>query len=237
MKLYSWCTPDFEILRDSFVATLCDDYQVICPVITMPEPSDPTSAGGGHHYNAKKTELLIAAIEENLGDPILFTDIDLQFFRPTAEIVASMLGANDIVFQREFFEGKERLHNINLGFTALHCNERTLAFHRAVLNAVERGNWDQRIVNEMLYEGDADLTWDLFPPDIWTLHCHYLHADTVVLHHPVVSDFDEKLKNMIEVRHEVFPDDDVLQRILDEHGIDVAGAQSHPRTLITDRRS
>ena len=59
-----------------------------------------------HVYNAKKTQLLLDAIEENFGECILYTDIDLQFFEHTSEIVHEQLKNNDLVFQREFFEGK-----------------------------------------------------------------------------------------------------------------------------------
>ena len=45
----------------------------------------------------------------------------------------------------------------------MRCNERTMAFHEEVLRRVADGNWDQEVVNEMLYEERYDLKWDLFP--------------------------------------------------------------------------
>ena len=49
-----------------------------------------------------------------------------------------------------------------------------------------------------------------------------------MLHHPVIPDLREKLRNMVDVRQVVCPGDTTLSDVLRRHGVDTENVQGHP---------
>ncbi len=150
--------------------------------------------GGGQDIWIFKTKLIIELIEENFGNSIIFSDIDIQFFRETESIIKESLGKYDMVFQ-----GENKFSGVNIGFMAFNCNNMVLDFWKEVLKIVEKeGEWDQKVVNNLIMENKVN--WGYFPEEIWNW---FLTSEwkSIALHHAVgVRSLNMKLFQMKIVR-------------------------------------
>lgn len=159
MKLYIFYNKEYEPMKEKFLLSLKDDYEVIAHSVRYDREF---ASGGGKPTWVTKTNIILKSIKENIGFPVIISDIDIIFFKKTESIVLDALQDADIVFQREYDKS-----GVNLGFVAMRCNNNTLRFWEMVLSQVQNTNcWDQLVVNKMLYWDKYNISWKRFPSQI-----------------------------------------------------------------------
>ena len=110
-----------------------------------------------------KTYNVIQKIKENMGDTIIISDIDIQFFQPVIPAVKEALESCDMAFQKEYESS-----GVNIGFFGLRCNETTLSFWEEIQDMVTHQKvWDQKAVNLLLYHHHYPVRWGRLSSQFW----------------------------------------------------------------------
>lgn len=203
IALYTFYNEDFMQLKDRFLSTLQDDYEIHCIRSDFDTGGKPIDKAVDMFI--ARGEIICKAIRDNIphyGSSeegiIILSDIDIQFFRPTEATVREALKHFDMAFQKDDDEGNGK----NMGFIALHCNERTLKFWQNVLEEIRTtGNWEQAIVNDFIHSDDMEKNLSLncgtFPDAIWNPILTSRPHD-IILHHAVYAGVGQtgKLRQM-----------------------------------------
>jgi len=106
MKIYCCFTPAHEILlRQEFLPSIPETFSVHAESIEVAGPGDFLSPEFLHCIN-QKISLIIESLRTNLGDVIVWADIDIRVFSLSPSKLASELGEHDIAFQREGKKGE-----------------------------------------------------------------------------------------------------------------------------------
>lgn len=195
IKLYTFYNRSFARLKDRFLDTLQDDFEVHCEEVDFDSGGGPC---GGLDCWQIKTSRVIDAVRENMGSPILFTDIDIQFFAPIAHTVHGTLPRVDMAFQHESGD------MLNIGVMGINCNQKTLVFWEQVLAEVRDSHChDQAIVNRKLKQG-RQLDWGWFNHEkIWCFDPDRQVPAAAQLHHSIYSTSEqEKLDQMDHIAAE-----------------------------------
>ena len=214
MKLYSICTTPTTVLRDEwFVNSLRDKWELhIFDLDCAPQGNGDYLSREWYYCIRKKIDILLEAIEANPGEIILWADIDIQFFRPCSGIIRRCMRGRDMVFQMWSRSGAE----INSGFMAIRCNDRSRAFFKAVAETPfeHREFADQDAINDLLKQALLPLRWGVFPPTLYHVRLGPVPA-RIALHHacgtPVpgihngrfVSSMEHKIEQMTIIRNYV----------------------------------
>lgn len=163
MKIYCVYTPAHEVLlRNWFIPSLSDSFELVASPIQIEGAGDFLSGEFLRCIRAK-IKLIVESIQENSGQWILWSDVDILFFQGTNEALCETIktaGARKIFFQRETKTGGE----VNTGFVLIHCNEETKSFFQEVGNRLELEPTknEQAIENAMLNEG-VKFEWGYLP--------------------------------------------------------------------------
>jgi hypothetical protein len=206
MKLYAFTNVAFEKLRDRFVATLKDDYEVIIKEAFFSQAEGCTSS----QVWIFKMEMTIDAIKNNLGDRIIVSDIDIQFFRPTLPLIESCPEV-DLLIQ---FEQGRIEEVLNTGFMVIKCSRRTFRFFDEVLECckhprrnvldefgTQAGNieGDQGVVNRKI-RTERRLSWAFLPKEIWMYTPGSIPPANIAAHHATFAgSVEEKLEQMDKI--------------------------------------
>ena len=161
MKLYCCFTLAHRILFDDyFLPSVPKTFSVV--------PTSLEIDGAGDFLSREfiqciwqKIDLVLESITKNIGDVIVWSDIDIQFFDLVPETLLSQLGVSDIAFQRE----GHKTSDVNTGFFICRCNERTTAFFERVGDALRHNVTanEQYVVNQLLKARVTDLAWTYLP--------------------------------------------------------------------------
>ena len=152
MKIYSFYTRSHSVLKDVFVSSLQDGYEVEIECLDdLPTEKTKSGAvahiGGGRNIWLYKTRKVIETIRANMGQVVVFADIDIKIFRKTEPAIAECLRDFNVLFQNDQFGGNV----VNIGFMVIRCGENTARFFEEVLAMVEKQNiWDQKAVEMLL---------------------------------------------------------------------------------------
>lgn len=172
MKHFFFYDHNFAPLRDHMVASLtqCGGAdELSLQEDLLDDLKGNNRAGGGmptYLYKAAKIKKALEEVEE--GEVFLFTDVDIQFFKPIRSIVEDCMSSElDMLFQKEFED-----IGVNIGFMAMRSTPACHAFWNHVLGEITRTQClDQRVVNNSLYSGNAarefGLQWDRWPSSVW----------------------------------------------------------------------
>jgi hypothetical protein len=185
-KIYSVYTNEVLELKSIFEKSILDDWEVKIEFLGEVGTGHSNFGSSGWYEIIKaKIVFLIAKIEENIGDIIIWSDLDIKFYAKCSDLIYAALANNDIVFQAEHWPERQ----VNTGFAAIKCNEATLSLYKHVLNSeLEKMPFaDQSAVNQILTEEKVDLKWDVLPRQFWaTSHFMYdslMPPKDIVLHH------------------------------------------------------
>lgn len=181
IKLYSIYTDEAAALKEIFLETLQDDWELHISHWGKAGQDGDWGTPSFAKLVKRKIAYIIETIKENTGDIIIWSDIDIQFFGKCTDTILNSMSGNDIVFQAERWPAKE----INAGFMAIRCNEKTLLFFETVLNfEIEKLKFfEQSAINSILKEQTVDLNWDVFPKEIWAPSHGGLPPAGILLHH------------------------------------------------------
>jgi len=151
LRLYGLYTPTHGVLaREWFLPTLQDDYDVRLSREEQVGSPEHHRYGTGefNRTTMRKVDLTLGAIEENWGDVFIISDVDIQFFGPTEQLLRESIKDRDIAFQQNQANGE-----INAGFFICRANARTRLLWTAVQDALrERTDWnDQDALNHLMF--------------------------------------------------------------------------------------
>ena len=147
LKIYSICTPSHRVFRDEwFLPSLCDPF----PVEILDAESSGDGTIGNEGFNIimlQKVRLILRAIEEQWGSWFIYSDVDVQFFRPLGPLAQKYLMANDICFQRDSPTGE-----LCAGLFAACANDNVRRLWRNVEHHLEKdlSRHDQTWLNTLL---------------------------------------------------------------------------------------
>ncbi|MFZ4773881.1 MAG: putative nucleotide-diphospho-sugar transferase [Terrimicrobiaceae bacterium] len=148
--LYCCYTPAHEILyQEVFLPSVPAGFEVRASVIGIEGRGDYLSDEFLQCIRAK-LDLVVTSIEENLGQEIVWSDVDIRFFDVTPDgLGVQLLSADcDILFQRE----SPRMLDVNTGFFVCHCTQPVLDFFRTIrteLDLYPEEN-EQMVVNRLI---------------------------------------------------------------------------------------
>lgn len=181
IKLYSIYTEETVELKDIFMRSLQDDWEVNLVYWGKAGEDGNWGTKSFGKLMRRKIEFLIDNVEKNWGDVIIFSDIDIQFFGECNRLIEVAIQNNDVLFQSEYWPGK----NINAGFIVTSCNHRALNFFKSVAGLKLEGLkfFEQSAMNELLKNDSIDLRWDVLPSQFWARSQGDKPPLDIVLHH------------------------------------------------------
>jgi hypothetical protein len=150
-----------------------------------------------------KVDIVIRGIKENWNKIFIHSDVDIQFFRPTKDMILKYMAGNDIAIQKV-----HPAYNIACaGFFACRGNEKTLALWLKVrellieamkdpVKAKARDIHDQSILNFLINQSNPyDIKWSYFPREFygtevidggrWTPGKEIDIPEKIVMHHAI----------------------------------------------------
>ena len=151
MRLYGLYTPTHDVLvREWFLPTLQDNFDLHL------SREEQIGSPELHHYGTdefnkttlRKVGLTLNAIEENWDDVFIVSDVDIQFFGPTEQLLRESIKDRDIVFQQNQANGE-----INVGFFVCRGNARTRLLWTTIQDILrERTDRnDQDVLNHLMF--------------------------------------------------------------------------------------
>lgn len=183
MKIFCCYTPSHNTLYcDDFLPTIPAGFALQSEVIEM--------FGDGHYDSpqfvpcvVKKVDLILQSLCENAGSVIIWTDVDIQFYRLTPEIAIGELGDRDIAFQAAGVPP----HEINNGFFICRCNQRVIEFFEEVKRALcheYAGEIEERVINKLLPTlSQRELSWCHLPRSFYARSNFWPPPRELVLYH------------------------------------------------------
>jgi hypothetical protein len=153
IKLYSYFTPSHKILKEKyFLPSIIDDYEVI--IREHKEQVCPAGKFYSKNWSkavALKADLIIDAIKENWGDFFIYSDIDVQFIRPTKDYIITHIKNVDCLGQqaRPGFSLKNK--SICTGFLVIKANTKNLNLWKHIKKSLlhNNANGDQYYFNKL----------------------------------------------------------------------------------------
>jgi hypothetical protein len=172
MLLFCCFTPAHEILfRQVFLPSVPEGFEVRPSALGIEGPGDYLSDEFLRCIRAK-LDLVVRSVAENPGDIIVWSDVDIRFFRLASGALTAELEASecDILFQRE----SPRMDDVNTGFFVCRCTPAVLEFFTAVRSelASHREGNEQMAVNRLLLKENHDhpvpqISWNYLPRNFY----------------------------------------------------------------------
>lgn len=192
IKMILIYTPSHYVLRDQwFLPTLQDDFELEHHDLSQVCKSASFMEAGWLDLMHQRLDILIKAISENMGDIIVYSDVDIQFFRPFKDLIYPMMENKDILVQRN-----RPIGSVCAGFYFCRCNEKTLKLHHNIKQYMltHPGSNDQDGMDYLLRINNVDdISWALLPDEFynpgmrtgkrWSPGDQLTIPNTIILHH------------------------------------------------------
>jgi len=211
MKLHYMYDESFSDLKDIFLSSLKDDFQLNPIKIPTPIFEDGCKPykkfGGGFETWKYKISNIIRIIDEcDENELFIFSDVDIVFYQSTKNIINKLSIDADILFLREFFEDVRpdiQIGNINIGFMAIRSTPEVRRFFFDVYETMISTNvMEQYVINDILYnKHDYKLTWKLFPPTFCSssVGIENINKDIILYHANCSVGKDQKVEYINKV--------------------------------------
>lgn len=168
-KLYGSYSPSHEVfLRSWFLTTLKDNFEICFKRIEDQKcASAQFMSAGWVDAVSEKIIFLLKILEETpTGDRFIFSDVDIQWFRPVSSILDSIISSNeeiDIFFQEDGFG------EFCTGFFVCRSNDTTKSFWSEVLHHMNSNKvGDQKAVKTLIEKNVfPELKVKLLPKQFW----------------------------------------------------------------------
>ncbi len=203
MKIFCCYTPSHnKLYHDDFLPTIPAGFTVQSEIIEM--------FGEGHYDSpqfvpcvVKKVALILQSLREHAGSVIIWSDVDIRFYRLTPDLALAELGERDIVFQAAGVPS----YDINSGFFICRCNQRVIDFFERVRHALLNecaGEIEERVINKLLPTlSDDELSWCMLPRPFYARSNKWPPPRDLVLHHanstPGLNGVELKHRHLREV--------------------------------------
>lgn len=208
MKLYTYCTESHvRCLNEFFLPSLDSigwDYDDI-EVLTAPQDGEGGYFDDGFGMNIIiKLKLVLNAMKQNRGKLFLYSDVDVQFFKPFYQDIKDRLEEYDIV-------GQNNSEQLSGGFFACRVTEKIEDLFTKMNKDIYRFshvNWDQGA----LHYFRRLVKWQLLPPEyfsyqkegkIWEGEKISIPNNIVMHHANWVVGVDSKINMMKQVKKTV----------------------------------
>lgn len=209
MKLYCFYTSSHKKLyKDWLQPTASKEYLVVPNEFPQITKGGVYSESGWPETQYQKVLFWIKAIESSLGDIIVCSDVDVQFFGPTKKILIELLGDKDICFQKN-----DSNQTACSGFFVCRCSRNLIDFFQIIANRLKRkfnsrSSGEQVEINNLLSEKWYNsLSWSLLPSNkFWNNGEPYKSIDELripkylLMHHANwCSGLDSKIEQLEHV--------------------------------------
>ncbi len=190
IKLYALYTPSHKILLDEwFLPSIQDDYEVILDYHDQECRTGTFMQTGWTKTTRRKVDFIIQAVKDNIGKIFVFSDVDIQFFGKTKDIILKLIKDKDMVIQRNDPSGRMACS----GFFACRGNKRTLKLWQDVkAYMIKSGKSDQAALNYVLRKTPS-VVWNFLPVKffgggtltgrIWEPRQKLPIPDDIIMHH------------------------------------------------------
>lgn len=165
MEKYPWYyvySPKYEIFHHILASSVMESDQFDLKPCFFPQSAFSTlyNPDSTHFFagNSLKFDVILTAIKEHFGKHIIVSDVDLIVQDP--DKLAAYLKKYerfDITYMQDNLEND----TLNIGFSLIKCNEKTLAFFEKIAHEIKTTNrQDQELINKYII--DADLSYGSF---------------------------------------------------------------------------
>lgn len=182
LHLCALYTDENAVLKERFVSSFKDDWTVeILHRGRLGEGGGDFGSPGFERAVRDKMDFLARRVRELPGRILLWSDVDIQFFRPAAPAILESLEGRDALFLAEHWPARE----INTGFIVIRCNDRTLRFFEAIRDTdfSRLPYHEQSAINDRLTANPDGLSWDVLPATFWCKSSGGLPPPGIILHH------------------------------------------------------
>lgn len=206
MKLYSFYTPSHKVLFENFLLpTAKQEYEVVSKFFDSQIcKSAEFQSSGWRETQYNKVLFWMSAIQDNMGDLIVCSDVDVQFLGSSKSLIQNISGRNDLVFQKNNVSG-----DICSGFFVCRCSYKTYNFFEIVAKRLKAimhldGGGEQYVIHELLKEGWHGLRIGrLDRSKFWCPGKHYedlkslnISTDMIVHHANWTKGIDNKIEQL-----------------------------------------
>lgn len=148
MKLFSLYTQHHEVFKNEwFLPSLKDNFELKILEYQLDEEG---KIGNETFKKAMvhKVSTIINAIKNNFNEIIIYSDIDVQFFKSFEKHIIELVSGFDLLIQRDSPFGV-----FCAGFMVINCNYKTLSLFTMIKKLMIDRNThdDQQILNELLF--------------------------------------------------------------------------------------
>ena len=161
---------------------------------------------------ADKVRMVIKAIEDNMGEFIIYSDVDVQFFKGFEDDIFKYNDKNvDIYAQNDTPKCPENVI-LCAGFMIINCNDKTLNIFRDTLKIIHYFEHDQYAFNYLKNK----LNWSILPEDkyytiayntgndLWRFEKYDNIPSGILMHHGNwVGGIENKLKLLDYIKSEI----------------------------------
>ena len=206
MKLLTCYTQSHSVFLKHFATLydLNDDIEIILKLLPQECPTGEFADAGWKLTTARKFVFILEELDKcKEGELLIFSDVDVQFFRPITPLAEKALANHDIVFQNDY------IGHACTGFFYMRNNESVRNLIAKALALIPTSRDDQDAMNKILptWEGKyALLPVEFFTFGIFHQHWHEKYIDFpipdgIVMHHANwIKGIEKKLKLLITVR-------------------------------------
>lgn len=164
---------------------------------------DKSAIGGGMGSWLTKVNMVIDALQDGFSnDIVVVADTDIIFYKPVQPLIHAHMQRVDMCFQKENHGMRNR--QVNIGFISLRCTQAVVEFWEQVRDRIiSTEEWDQRVVNLLLYEDKNLPRWGWFPPSVYCkTHKGPLPRDMVLHHANATKTMESKFQQFRDIRRE-----------------------------------
>jgi hypothetical protein len=169
MKLYTVFTESHRsFFENYFFKTLPFEPRLELRILFKPQIcSGEFLSKGWNQTMAYKVDCFIQAAKETPDNEIfMFSDPDIQFFKPFYDDILNHMRNYEAVFQNDYFGG------INTGFFAMRSNPNIRGFLNTVKHNLANFNEEQHAFNSLVQHFDKlpkiKFNWKKLPLEYWT---------------------------------------------------------------------
>lgn len=141
MKIYTYYTESHKDLFENYFSKTVEDLEIDSTIGEQECKSGSYYSDGWKTTTMKKVDVFIKAVNENMGDIFVFSDVDIQFFGPIKDALIQELGEFDIAIQNDYNGG------LCSGFFVCRGNERTLKMFESMRDNHDQYLEDQHALN------------------------------------------------------------------------------------------
>lgn len=180
MKLYIFYTPSHKVFLNSWLLkSLRDEYDLIIRQGRQECHTGSFMHEGWMKTMLEKANLILQAIRDNWHEVFIVSDVDIQFFGKTQDIIIDFMRGCDFAAQKDAVDGLNRniapdmSGHLCAGFFACRGNSKTLALWKDIKDHCLKNpsQNDQQALNYFLNgfkvnqkHNSYGVKWDYLPP-------------------------------------------------------------------------